>query len=148
MGRSTFRIAPYTPNISRRWSSLTFFVSFSITIYEPLAAFQDLNIQANDYFGASWYEWTSAAEATAIASASMVSSSVSITTASGHTYRLTSAPIVPCQDTILPATIGKWCDARSPWFWRRARRYSTTRSCSRPRRGLRFGKGGGLLAWP
>ena len=34
MGKSTSRIVPYTPNISRKCASLTFFVSFSTTIFE------------------------------------------------------------------------------------------------------------------
>lgn len=34
MGRSTSRSGPYAPKISLRWFSLTFFVSFSTTIFE------------------------------------------------------------------------------------------------------------------
>jgi len=33
IGISTLCTAPYTPNISRKWFSVTFFVSFSTTIF-------------------------------------------------------------------------------------------------------------------
>ena len=48
IGISTSRTAPYMPNISRKWFSLTFFVSFSTTIFELLGGPAGLRLGLRD----------------------------------------------------------------------------------------------------